>query len=130
MSAKKGKIKVLLVEDDELAQIAAKFYMEKLQCDPDIAETGKEAIQFAKRRHYDIIFMDLGILDMDGFTITETIRHLHNTNSKVPIIVLTAHLDKSFEKRAKVVGCDDYLVKPLNLEKLDEILQRYTINKK
>lgn len=108
---------VLLVEDNPTAQLAARGILkEQLQFDVDTAGTGKEAIKLATRNAYDLILMDIGLPDMDGFTITRTIRDTSDLNRKTPIIGLTAHIDPEEKAKIKASGLTDLVEKPLTLD--------------
>lgn len=84
--------RVLVVEDNPIAQTVAKAILAQLHCDTDIADTGKKAIELWRNGQYNLIFMDIGLPDMDGYEVTHQIR-LHEITQKThsPIIALTAH---------------------------------------
>lgn len=105
-------ITVLLVEDDALTQRVTKWMLEELKCKVDIASNGAKAIQLLTTR-YDVIFLDVGLPDMDGIELAKIIRNTNNPNETTPIVALTAHvLDKDREK-CKAVGMNNFLKKPL-----------------
>ena len=80
---------ILIVEDSKLAQTMAAMALKSLGCEIHTADTGAEAITQFKARNYDLIFMDLGLPDMDGYTVTETIRELEEKRRiHTPIIRL------------------------------------------
>lgn len=111
----------LLVEDDPLTQRVTKWMLEDLKCDVDIAENGTNAIQLLSD-HYDIIFLDVGLPDMDGIELAKIIRSSNNPNKNTPIVALTAHvLDKDREK-CRAVGMNDFLKKPLFKNDLKRLL--------
>ena len=117
---------ILIVEDSKLAQTMAAMTLKSLGCEIHTADTGAEAITQFKARNYDLIFMDLGLPDMDGYTVTETMRELeekHHTHT--PIVALTAHTEDEFKKNAKKCGMDDFLAKPLTKEKAEEMLAKH-----
>lgn len=111
-------IKVLLVEDDEISQTAAKTMLENLTCEVDTAEYGKDAVRLFQNKVFDLVFMDIALIDMDGFTITEHFRRIEKEQNRgrVPIIAVSAYNDESFKKRASEVGVDYYLIKPISLD--------------
>lgn len=102
--------KVLVVEDVELAQVAAVTILESIECDVEIAETGEEAILKTQTTKFDAIFMDLGLPDVDVLTVTEKIRQ---ANPGVEIFALTAHADDNIRKQCLAAGMSKFLVKPL-----------------
>ena len=68
------KADILVVEDNKLNQKVAKLLLEELGCTVDIAPTGRDALNAIDNKSYDIVFMDLGLPDSDGFSITRKIR--------------------------------------------------------
>lgn len=71
--------------------------------------------------------MDLGLPDTDGYTVTETIREMEEqTNRHTPIVALTAHTDETFKKNAFESGMDDFLTKPITIEKAKQVIDKYT----
>ncbi|MFA6409175.1 MAG: response regulator [Gammaproteobacteria bacterium] len=123
--------KILLVEDEEMAQFAAKDMLNQLGCDVDVAATGHEALEQLKRGFYDLVLMDLGIFDMDGFNITKKIRSMGDKLLKqIPIVIVTAYDHASIKKRASTLGLDDVLTKPLTLDGCKAVLNKYIRQKK
>lgn len=118
--------KVLVVEDNPIAQIVAKSILSKLNCTTDIAETGKNAIEYWKNHHYDLIFMDIGLPDMDGYEITHLIR-VHELTKKIhtPIIALTAHAGDENKKRCIDAGMNAVLTKPLTAKNCTDIIEAF-----
>jgi len=71
-----GKTRVLLVDDHELTQDVVKAMLEHINCDVEVATSGKDAIKIVQQRLFDIVFMDCIMPGMDGFETTRTIRKL------------------------------------------------------
>lgn len=123
------KYKVLMVEDLKVAQKVAKLILgNDLGCAVDIAETGAQALELANKNNYDLIFMDLGLPDIDGLTVTETIRK-SDTQPKVPIIALTAHGSEDYKSRCMEVGMNDFIVKPIKVEDGSRLINKYLVNR-
>ena len=101
------KINALLVEDNDLARMVAEVSLKKVNCKVDSVSTGEEAVQLALTKKYDIIFMDIGLGDTDGFQVTQTIRSESQFNKDTLIVALTAHLEESYREKAKAVGIND-----------------------
>ena len=128
--AEKPKLTILLVEDNELAQmIAATMLEEDMDIKVDVASTGKEALQHATNNQYDLIFMDIGLPDTDGYKVTREIRSGENKNSVTPIVALTAHRIDTAGDDASAAGMNDFLTKPLNIEKTQKILDKLVYQK-
>ena len=116
------KTRVLLVEDDQIAKLVEQDILkEKFGCLLDIASNGNAAIRISKNKKYDLIFMDLGLPDMDGKKLTI---YLRAQGCKTPIIALTAHgLGKKEECIA--AGMSDFLIKPISVEKVTNIVKKW-----
>jgi two-component system, OmpR family, aerobic respiration control sensor histidine kinase ArcB len=121
----KKTAKVLLVEDIKIAQKVTSFTLESLNCDVDIAENGSKALELAETNHYDIILMDLGLPDVDGMTVTETIRKMPHYDQNTPIVALTAHADEDYRKNCLEIGMSGYMIKPLTTESAKDLLDNY-----
>jgi two-component system aerobic respiration control sensor histidine kinase ArcB len=120
-----SKIRILLVEDNKFAQMAAKGNLETIGCLIDVASSGAEGIRKGTDTQYDIIFMDIGLEDgMDGFIVSKKIKE-SQLNAKTPIVVLTAHSEESYRKYAFDIGIDDFLVKPLTVEDAKTIIAKF-----
>ncbi len=120
-----SKIKVLLVEDIKIAQKAAVMMLEELNCEIDTADSGTQALKLVNQKSYDIIFMDLGLDDMDGFIVTETIRKIEGNTKYTPIVALTAHSDADIKVKCLKVGIDDFIEKPIGLDNGRHVLEKY-----
>lgn len=117
-------MRVLLVEDNGLPLFAEKMKLERFGFDVDAATTGNEAIERCKKDTYQLIIMDLELGDIDGFSVTETIRHDSN-NKTTPIVALTASFGEHNKSHATQSGMNDYLTKPLTDENVQKILNKY-----
>mgnify|MGYP005987981693 FL=1 len=119
--------KILLVEDNITNQKFMKIVLSKYKLDFDVASNGFEAIELYKKNQYDMIFMDENMPNMSGIEATKKIRVLEKNlkNRYIPIIAITANAIMGDEERFKSAGMDEYLTKPLDREKLAEILVKY-----
>lgn len=122
-------ITALVVEDEEIAQTAAKHLLSELGCQVTIANTGYEALDLIEKNFYDIVLMDLGIFDIDGLNITKKIRSMDGNIKNTPIIAVTMYKQSSLKKRAFDLGVNDFLVKPLTLSNCKSLLDKYVKNK-
>jgi len=121
--------KILLAEDDPSGQKLMRHLLNQLGYQVDLAGTGKQVLAHLKKSQYDIILMDMEMPVMDGFTATKEIRKMEKYKD-LPIIALTAHAMKEHRIKTLDAGCSDYISKPVNREKLDEILTKYSVRKK
>ncbi len=99
-------------------------FLEAFGCIVDLAQNGEEAIEFAAKNEYDLIFMDVQMPVMDGITATEYIRE-HETTHRVPIIAMTAHAMMKDRKRCIAAGMDEHLTKPLRAKILRAALEAH-----
>jgi len=122
-----SKFNVMIVEDDPLAQMSARSTLEgNLHTHFSLAKTGQDAFNFFEKNKYDIIFMDLGLPDIPGIDVASKIRGF---NKQIPIIALTAHDKPSIRELCQQAGMNDFLVKPLDVNKAEIILQKWLLNK-
>jgi CheY-like chemotaxis protein len=121
----KSNIKLLLVEDNMLAQMAQKMSLEQAGCQVDIAATGEQAIQLSMENHYNLILMDIGLGDEDGFTVTREIKNKSVKNKDTLVVALTAHSIEDYGKKAEECGMQGFLTKPLTPETIKELLTNF-----
>ncbi|MFK3617251.1 PAS domain-containing protein [Coxiella burnetii] len=115
---------VLVVEDNLINQRISKIMLEQVGCQVDIAGCGKDASEKMKK-HYDMVFMDIGLPDMDGFETTQCIRHNETPGQRVPIVAMTAHVFAQDRKRCFDVGMDEVMAKPIMQDDLIKVLKRW-----
>lgn len=114
--------KILVVEDDFANQRVASLFLKKLGYETDIAENGLEALDLVSRSTYQLILMDCQMPIMSGFEATRKIREQKGKNQNVPIIALTANVVCGVNGECEAAGMNDILNKPVQLEKMKEIL--------
>jgi len=107
---------VLLVEDNKINQKIMVLSLKKLVKNIDIAENGKEGLDKFGITKYDIILMDIQMPIMDGFKTTAKIRETEaGTNSRIPIIAITANALSGDREKCIEAGMDDYISKPFQI---------------
>ncbi len=132
---------VLLVDDNMVNRQVAGEILKKSGCDVEVAVNGQDAINKAQKRHYDVIFMDIQMPDMDGVTATKKIKELGIENL-APIVAMTAYSMKEDKERFIKSGLDDYISKPikanellnkirslLNIQRDDKTIEYQTVEK-
>lgn len=120
------KVKILLVEDLDIARLSAKLVLSKLNCEVDFAENGTKALELVNKTLYDIILMDIGLPDIDGIAVTAKIREQPDCiNVNTPIIALTAHQEAECQAKCYEAGMNDFLTKPLTEEKGRSFIETY-----
>jgi len=103
--------KILLVEDERIAQIVNKMLLEELGYRLDIAENGQQAFDMAQSNDYCLIFMDIGLPDINGIEVTLKIRGCEKAR-RIPIVALTAFMQADLEEKCLAAGMDQVLTKP------------------
>lgn len=126
-------IDVLIADDDEVLLETAVDTLASLGLNADQAHSGAEAIDKVKRRHeegkdYGVVIVDMKMPDIDGI---ETIRRIHqNVSSNIPVLLISAYDWSDIERKAKEVGVNGFLSKPLFrstlYDKLNEVLGTQT----
>lgn len=116
---------VLLVEDNPINQLVAGDMLEGLGISYDLAENGIEAVKAVKEKEYDLVFMDVQMPKMDGYTATKTLRDAGYND--VIICGLSANALKEDLEKAEQSGMNDYLTKPLIHDSLKALLEKYLI---
>ena len=120
--------RILLVEDNELNREIATEIIGMTGVAIDIAENGKiavEKVMEAPEKWYDLIFMDIQMPIMNGYEATAAIRALAGSRGKVPIIAMTANAFAEDVQLAKNTGMNEHIAKPLDLNKLNDVLKQW-----
>jgi signal transduction histidine kinase/DNA-binding response OmpR family regulator len=120
-----GTARVLVAEDNAVNRLLVKRMFEKLGCRIDLACNGREAVEMARQLHYDVIFMDCFMPELDGYSASREIRTLEQDKQRVPIIALTANAMADDRAKCIAAGMDDFLSKPVGLEDIRKALQRW-----
>lgn len=115
---------VLLVEDNAVNQLIAISMLGQWQVATDIAHNGKEALQKAFQRPYDLILMDIQMPQLDGLTATAKLRQEPNPNQHTPIVVMTADATRVYADACQQHGFSDSLIKPYSESALYQLLVR------
>lgn len=119
------EVSILVAEDNPVNQEVMIGMLENLGIEAAIACNGSEAFSMARAKHYDLIFMDCQMPEMDGFEATMLIRRANAALGSVPIIALTANVMKGDRERCLAAGMNDYLGKPINEEELQEMIVKW-----
>lgn len=120
------KGRVLVAEDQVINQRVASTYLQKLGLQVDLVSNGKMALEKVRTQRYDLIFMDCQMPLMNGYDATRAIRQWENENGgQTPVVALTAEGTSGERKLCFAAGMDDFLTKPLELNRLIEALHRW-----
>ncbi|MFN3682195.1 MAG: ATP-binding protein [Nitrospira sp.] len=118
--------RILVVDDNEINQVVACKFLQKLGYHVEVARNGKEALESLLRTTYDVIFMDCEMPVMDGYETSRSIRN-HEKEQKthrIPIIAMTGNASPEDAQRCKEAGMDDVVVKPISPVSLRSVLER------
>jgi len=134
--------RILLAEDNITNQQVALGILKKLGLSADVAVNGRAAVNAVMSMPYDLVFMDVQMPEIDGFEATREIREMEGSLSlsrgqdssiatgsnpphRVPIIAMTAHAMQGDKVRCLEAGMDDYLSKPVSLQAVIKILNKW-----
>jgi len=117
--------RVLVAEDTPTNQKVAALLLDRLGYHAEVVANGLEAIEAIKMAPYDLILMDCNMPEMDGFAATQAIRQMQNGTGHTPIIALTANALQGEHERCVAAGMDDYLAKPIRMERLASMLKKW-----
>ncbi len=120
-------VHVLVAEDNLINQKLILNVLNRLGVEVSIANNGQEALEYRMENEYDMIFMDIQMPVMGGMEATGNILSLerHHNKTHTPIIALTANAVAGDREKYIGAGMDGYLSKPIELEKLNILLQEY-----
>ncbi len=116
--------RILLAEDNLVNQRVASRMLEKLGAAVDIASNGRQAVDMALAGDYDLVLMDCQMPLMDGFEATRRLRASPGPRAHVPIAAVTANAMTGDREKCLEAGMDDFLAKPIDRDKLTELLDR------
>jgi signal transduction histidine kinase/CheY-like chemotaxis protein len=123
--------RVLVVDDISTNLVVIEGLLAFYQAHIDMVGGGREAIALIKERQYDLVFMDHMMPGIDGVEATRIIRDLPGAYfAKLPIVALTANAMSGMREQFLQAGFNDYLSKPIEIAKLDEIMLKWVPQEK
>src|SRR5262245_192113 len=117
-------LRILLAEDNEVNQKVALRLLRRLGHHADVASNGREALERLKQAAYDVVLMDVQMPEMDGLETSRAICAGWPVGQRPRIIAMTAEAMQGDREKCLAAGMEDYLVKPVTLDQLREVLAR------
>ena len=113
---------VLIVEDHADTREMLRILLNMIGCRVIEAEDGEQAMSVAEKGHPDLILLDVKMPLLDGLTVTRLIRS-HPVLNEVPIVLTTGMETPQLHHEALSAGCNDCLIKPLDFERLQDVIK-------
>jgi two-component system, cell cycle response regulator DivK len=117
-----SKGRILIVEDNMDNYELVRIVLERAGYDVFLAVNGRDGVDAARAQKPDLILMDLGLPEMDGWNATRKLKSNTETRS-IPLYVLTAHTLPHERKRAILAGCDGYVAKPIHMKGFLDVVE-------
>ena len=121
-------LKILVVEDNQINQKVALHVLNNFGYQAELANNGKEAVETIKMKHYDLLFMDMQMPEMDGLEATRRICRAFSKSDRPYIVAMTANALKGDRELCLEAGMNDYLSKPLKPEEIRSAIERCFLN--
>src|SRR5260370_18492063 len=118
------KLRVLLADDNTNNRAVALGQLDALGCQTDEMVKGREALEAMTRTPYDLVLMDCGMREMEGYEATRQIRQHEGSARHTKIVAMTAHALAEDSTKCLAAGMDDYITKPVRLETLAAAIRR------
>lgn len=120
------RLRILIVEDNPVAQSVEKALLAALNCNVDIAESGTTATILFSPGKYDLVFMDIGLQDTSGYIVSKSFREMEkNTRYHVPIIALTCYQADVVKSDCRDYFMDGVMTKPLTRPQAIQLINHY-----
>ncbi len=116
--------RVLVVDDDDDNRLMLKLLLEMWKYEVIEAADGIEVVDIAEMVLPDLILLDVKMPKMNGFDVTEKIRQSPLIGN-VPVVFVSGCVEPVYQQRASAVGGNEYLIKPLNFQELEFVLEKY-----
>ena len=118
--------KILIVDDVEMNLKVVKGLLKETKIQIDTAVSGRECLECVQKKHYDIVFLDHMMPEMDGIETLQNMKLLADSpNREIPVIMLTANAIAGAKEEYMEAGFTDYLTKPIQETALLEMLLKY-----
>jgi signal transduction histidine kinase/BarA-like signal transduction histidine kinase len=118
-------LRILMADDCRVNQKVGEGFFEKLGYRADFVSNGLEVLQALELQSYDIVFMDVQMPEMDGYTAAQEIRRRWREQGQPRIVAVTANAMQGDREKCLEAGMDDYISKPIRIEDLRRTLERW-----
>jgi PAS domain S-box-containing protein len=118
---------IMVADDDPINMLLISEVLRRMGFEVIQVTNGKEALDRLPHCEPVIIFMDVNMPEMDGYTTTRAIRKMPEPYCNIPIVALTADAMKGDREKCLDAGMNNYISKPFRLEEIDEVLRSYTL---
>jgi CheY-like chemotaxis protein len=122
--AARHPLRILLAEDNVVNQKLAMRLLQQMGYRADLASNGIEAVESVQRQSYDVILMDVQMPEMDGLEASRRICAMAPAAQRPRIVAMTANAMQGDREMCIDAGMDDYLTKPIRVDRLVEALQQ------
>lgn len=117
-----AELKLLFAEDDEDIAALTCLLLEESGVAVTHVNNGERALQALQQNKFDLVLMDLHMPVMDGYT---AVKHIREGGNNIPLIIMSASANAADQERAQQLGCDGYLVKPVDIQDLIAMAQQF-----
>ena len=121
------QLRILVAEDNDVNQILINAVLARMGHRVHLVANGQLAVEAVRRGDYDLVLMDLQMPGMDGVEATQAIRALGGAFASLPIIAMTANAFDEDRQACLAAGMDDYVAKPIDVERLAQAIARCTV---
>nr|WP_275403491.1 response regulator [Ramlibacter algicola] len=116
---------VLVVDDNATVRAFMQAKLAPFGFDVDFAETGEEAIGLSGQNEYTCVFLDVVLPGIDGYQVCKLIKSNKQAIKKTAVVMLTSRSSPFDKLRGSLAGCDEYLTKPLDEDRLLEVIAKF-----
>lgn len=120
-----AQLRILVVDDVPVNLVVVEKMLDSIGYQVESVSNGFDAVEAVKAKHYDLIFMDIQMPQMDGYETTRQIRALGPVASSIPIVAITANTQDGDREACIEAGMNDYIAKPFVKKQLARLLDLY-----